>query len=78
MSNPKNLTATRLVKNAIARMHVFNYHSTTLVSSVQKIMLELAKIRLIGLGNNRTVVTGLNPRQHEILESLKWQVDLQA
>ena len=47
------------------------------VSSIQKIMIDLEKIRLIGLGNDRTVVTGLNPRQQDILESLKWQIDLQ-
>ncbi|PWR70511.1 hypothetical protein DK846_14025 [Methanospirillum lacunae] len=48
------------------------------VSSVQKIMIDLAKIRLIGLGNDRTVVTGLHSRQHDILECLKWPADLQA
>lgn len=48
------------------------------VSSVQKIMIELAKIRLIGLGNDRTIITGLHPRQQDILESLKWQADLQT
>jgi len=46
------------------------------VSSVQRVMIDLAKIRLIGLGNDRTVITGLHPRQHDILESLKWQADL--
>ena len=30
--HPKNLTATRLIKNAVAGMHVFHYRSTTLVS----------------------------------------------
>ncbi|HWQ63872.1 MAG TPA: hypothetical protein VN429_05605 [Methanospirillum sp.] len=48
------------------------------VSSVQKIMIDLAKIRLIGLGNDRTVVTGLHSRQHDILECLKWPADFQA
>lgn len=46
------------------------------VSSVQKIMIDLAKIRLIGLGNDRTVVTGMHSRQHDILECLKWPADL--
>ena len=48
------------------------------VSTGQKIMIELAKIRLIGLGNDRTIVTGLHSRQQDILESLKWQVELQT
>lgn len=46
------------------------------VSTVQKIMVELTKIRLIGLGNDRTIVTGLNARQKDILDSLKWQTEL--
>jgi len=45
------------------------------VSSMPKIMIELSRIRLIGLGNDRTLVTGVNPRQKDILESLKWQLD---
>jgi transposase len=45
------------------------------VSSMPKIMIELARIRLIGLGNDRTIVTGINTRQKDILDSLKWQVD---
>ena len=48
------------------------------VSSAQKIMIELAKIRLIGLGNERTIITGNNSRQQDILESLKWQLDFSA
>jgi transposase len=46
------------------------------VSSFQKIMIDLAKIRLIGLGNERTIITGNNSRQMNILDSLKWQLDL--
>ena len=46
------------------------------VSTAQKIMVELTRIRLIGLGNDRTIMTGLNARQKDILESLKWQTEL--
>lgn len=45
------------------------------VSSIQKIMIDLEKIRLIGLGNERTIITGFNSRQKDILDSLKWQLD---
>ncbi|PKL59843.1 MAG: hypothetical protein CVV33_05755 [Methanomicrobiales archaeon HGW-Methanomicrobiales-4] len=48
------------------------------VSTIQKIMIDLNKIQLIGLGNDRTIVTGLNSRQKDILDSLKWQVELQT
>jgi transposase len=48
------------------------------VSTIQKIMIDLSKIRLIGLGNDRTIVTGLNPRQKDILDILKWQLDFQT
>lgn len=45
------------------------------VSSMPKIMIDLSRIRLIGLGNDRTIVTGLNPRQKEVLDILKWPAD---
>lgn len=45
------------------------------VSSLPKILIELSRIRLIGLGNDRTIVTGFSSKQRDILESLKWQVD---
>jgi transposase len=48
------------------------------VSTPQKIMLELSKIRLIGLGNDRTIITGLTSKQQEILSTLKWQAELPA
>ncbi|NLV26120.1 MAG: hypothetical protein GXY48_02975 [Methanomicrobiales archaeon] len=41
----------------------------------EKILLELMKIRLIGLGNDRVIATGLASRQKEILDALKWDVD---
>ena len=42
----------------------------------EKILLELMKIRLIGLGNERVIVTGLSSRQKEILDALKWSAEL--
>ncbi|PWR75137.1 hypothetical protein ACKUB1_06235 [Methanospirillum stamsii] len=42
----------------------------------ERILLELMKIRLIGLGNERVIVTGLSSRQKEILDSLKWSAEL--
>ena len=45
------------------------------VSSVEKIMIDLTKIRLIGLGNDKTIISGFNSRQKDILDSLKWQLD---
>ena len=42
----------------------------------EKILLELMKIRLIGLGNDRVLVTGLNSRQKEILDALKWNTEI--
>lgn len=48
------------------------------VSSYQKILIDLARIRLIGLGNDRTIITGLQGRQQDILGSLKWQTDFQT
>jgi len=42
----------------------------------EKILLELMKIRLIGLGNDRVLVTGLSSRQKEILDALKWNADM--
>ncbi len=48
------------------------------VSSFQKILIDLAKIRVIGLGNERTILTGIQGRQHDIIDSLKWQLDFQS
>ena len=42
----------------------------------EKILLELMKIRLIGLGNDRVLVTGLSSRQKEILDALKWNAEM--
>lgn len=42
----------------------------------QRILLELMKIRLIGLGNDRVIITGLQSRQKEILDSLKWNAEI--
>lgn len=42
----------------------------------QRILLELMKIRLIGLGNDRVLLTGLSSRQQEILDTLKWNADI--
>lgn len=47
------------------------------VSSFQKILIDLTKIRLIGLGNERMIMTGIHGRQQDILDSLKWQLDFQ-
>lgn len=42
----------------------------------EKILLELMKIRLIALGNDRILMTGLLSRQKEILETLKWSAEI--
>jgi hypothetical protein len=46
------------------------------IYTAEKIYLELMKIRLIGLGNDRVLVTGLNSRQKEILDTLKWNTEI--
>ena len=48
------------------------------VSSPEKIFLELEKIRLVGLGNDKTIVTGIGQKQNNILSSMKWTTDLIA
>lgn len=46
------------------------------IYSAEKIHLELMKIRLVGLGNDKVLLTGLLPRQKEILDTLKWSADI--
>ena len=42
----------------------------------ERILLELMKIRLIGLGNEKAIYTGVQLHQKEILEMLKWNIEL--
>lgn len=58
-------------------VHV-QYEKSGLLSiyTAEKIALELTKIRLIGLGNDRVLITGLSSRQKEILDTLKWTAEV--
>ncbi len=46
------------------------------IYTAEKIFLELMKIRLVGLGNDKVLLTGLSSRQKEILDTLKWSADI--
>jgi hypothetical protein len=46
------------------------------IYSPERILLELMKIRLIGLGNDKVIYTGVQSRQIEILETLKWNIEI--
>jgi len=62
------LVVHRWVREQYAKSGLLSFYSP------EKILLELMKIRLIGLGNDRVMVTGLSLRQKEILDALKWNI----
>ena len=46
------------------------------IYSPDRILLELMKIRLIGLGNDKVIYSGVQSRQSDILETLKWDIEI--